>query len=90
MRPSSGRPSARRASVGQRGSRNSAEISGRTSRTLPSPAMRSTDDIDSPYITRCMSIPGCAQKNSPVRSVIVATVGHVDLAACGAAARARR
>ncbi len=37
MRPSSGSPSARRASVGQRGSRNSAEISGRTSWTLPAP-----------------------------------------------------
>jgi hypothetical protein len=36
--------------------------------------MRSTDGIDSPYITRCTSMPGCAQKNSPVRSVIVATV----------------
>ena len=38
--------------------------------------MRSTEGIDSPYITRCMSIPGWAQKNSPVRSVIVATVGQ--------------
>ena len=76
VRPSSGSPSARRASAGQRGSRNSAEISGRTSRTLPRPAMRSTEDIDSPYITRCTSMPGCAQKNRPVRSVIVATVGQ--------------
>ena len=76
MRPCSGRPSARRACSGQRGPRKSAEISGRTRRTLPSPAIRSTDGIDSPYITRCMSIPGCAQKNRPVRSVIVATVGQ--------------
>ena len=38
--------------------------------------MRSTEGIDSPYITRCMSMPGCAQKNRPVRSVIVATVGQ--------------
>ncbi len=74
MRPSSGSPSSRRVSVAQRGSRNSAEISGLTSCTLPSPAMRSTDGIDSPYMTRCMSIPGCAQKKRPVRSVIVATV----------------
>ena len=43
----------------------------------PRPAMRSTDGIDSPYMTRCMSIPGCAQKNRPVRSVIVATVGQL-------------
>ena len=39
--------------------------------------MRSTGDSDSPYITMCMSMPGCAQKNRPVRSVIVATVGHL-------------
>ncbi len=55
---------------------NSAEISGLTSCALPAPAIRSTGLIDSPYITRCMSMPGCAQKNRPVRSVIVATVGH--------------
>ncbi len=76
MRPSAGSPSARRASSGQRGSRNSAEISGRTRRAEPAPAMRSTEGIDSPYITRCMSIPGCAQKKRPVRSVMVATVGQ--------------
>ena len=76
-RPSSGSPSERRASAGGRGCRNSAEISGLTSFTLPRPAIRSTDGTDSSYITRCMSIPGWAQKNRPVRSVIVATVGHV-------------
>ena len=43
MRPSSGRPSARRACCGQRGCRNSSEISGRTSCTLPRPAIRSTE-----------------------------------------------
>ena len=77
MRPSSGRSSDRRAASGERGSRNSADISGRTSLTLPGPAMRSTGETDSPYITRCMSMPGCAQKNRPVRSVIVATVGQL-------------
>ena len=76
MRPVSGSPSARRACSGQRAWRNSAEISGRTRRALPSPAMRTTEGSDSPYITRCMSIPGCAQKKRPVRSVIVATVGQ--------------
>ena len=76
MRPSSGSPSARRASVGLRGSRKSAEISGLTSFTLPGPAIRSTERSDSPYITRCRSIPGWAQKNRPVRSVIVATVAQ--------------
>ena len=77
MRPSSGRPSWRRDCCGQRGLRNSSEISGATSWTLSRPAMRSTEDSDSPYMTMCMSIPGCAQKNRPVRSVIVATVGHL-------------
>src|SRR5439155_22749 len=67
-------PRARRACSGQRGSRNSAEIKGRTRRTLPRPAIRSTDGIDSTYMTMCMSIPRWAQKNRPVRSVIVATV----------------
>ena len=57
--------------------------------TLPRPAIRSTDGIDSPYITRCMSIPGCAQKKRPVRSVIVATVGQSISPRCAAAARAR-
>ena len=75
-RPCSGRPSARRAASGQRGRRNSAEISGRTRRALPRPAMRSTEGSDCPYITMCMSMPRCAQKNRPVRSVIVATVGQ--------------
>ena len=79
IRPSFGRPSASRVSIGQRGRRNSAEISGLTSCTLPRPAMRSTEGIDSSYITRCMSIPGCAQKKRPVRSVIVATVGQLTM-----------
>ena len=48
MRPCSGSPSARRAASGLRSCRNSEEISGRTSRTLPSPAMRSTGSSDSP------------------------------------------
>ena len=48
--------------------------------------MRSTDGSDSPYITRCMSMPVWAQKNSPVRSVIVATVGHAHDAASAQAA----
>ena len=76
MRPLLGQAQRAPGLGGQRGSRNSAEISGRTRRTLPRPAMRSTEGIDSPYITRCMSMPGCAQKNRPVRSVIVATVGQ--------------
>ena len=68
---------AARRRAGSGAARNSADISGRTSRTLPGPAMRSTEGIDSPYITRCMSMPGWAQKNRPVRSVIVATVGQL-------------
>ena len=47
-RPASGSPSARRASSGLRGCWNSAAMSGRTSRTLPSPAMRSTGASDAP------------------------------------------
>ena len=89
MRPSSGSPSVRRDSSGQRGWRNSAEISGATRRAEPCPAIRSTEGIDSPYMTRCMSIPGCAQKKRPVRSVIVATVGQ-RTRRCGAGARAPR
>ncbi len=58
----------------------------RTSWALPGPAIRSTAEIDSPYITMCMSIPGCAQKNRPVRSVIVATVGQ-RTAPCAAQSR---
>ena len=38
--------------------------------------MRSTEASDCPYMTMCMSMPRCAQKNRPVRSVIVATVGQ--------------
>ena len=76
MRPCAGRSRALRESAWERSSRNSEEISGRTSRALPCPAIRSTESSDSPYMTRWVSIPGWAQKNRPVRSVIVATVGQ--------------
>ena len=48
MRPCSGRPSARRQDSGERGRRNSADISGCTRRALPKPAIRSTNGSDSP------------------------------------------
>ena len=77
-RPSSGRPSARRAV--ERAAR--LQELGRDQRAHELHAARARrcarpSGIDSPYITRCMSMPGWAQKNRPVRSVIVATVGQL-------------
>jgi len=75
-RPATGSPSAARASSEDRASRNAAEMSGCTSSTLSSPAIRRTESNESSYMARCRSMPGWAQKNKPVRSVIVATVGQ--------------
>ena len=54
----------------ERGSRNAGEVGGLAQRTLPGPAIRSTSSCDSGWVMKCRSIPGCAQKRRPARSVI--------------------
>ena len=63
--PSAGSPSARRASARERAARNAGEVGGLAQRTLPGPAICSTSSIDSGWVTKCRSIPGCAQKLQP-------------------------
>ena len=68
--PSAGSESARRASASERAARNAGEVGGLDHLTLPGPAICSTSSIDSGWVTKCRSIPGCAQKRRPARSVI--------------------
>ena len=65
-----GRPRAFLASALARGFRNAGETGGRAQRTLPGPAIRSTSSLDSGWVMKCRSIPGCAQNCRPARSVI--------------------
>ena len=65
-----GSASARRASSRDRAARNAGEVGGLAQRALPGPAICSTSASDSGWVMKCRSIPGCAQKWSPARSVI--------------------
>ena len=76
-RPRAGRAARARLRSGSAAAGTPRRSAGARAARCPRPAIRSTEGIDSPYMTRCMSIPGCAQKNRPVRSVIVATVGQL-------------